>query len=220
MTKDYKQSGRPKPAPAKKTAGGSSILTGLFIGLCIGVAIAVAAVLYLNKSGNAFFKSVQVKPSETPPAAEAAKPKAPEILTPKGASGSLPAPVASADKPAAPAASASSKDDRFNFYDLLPGGTEQKPNTPAPKPAEAPTQAAPAKGSYLQVASFPNETDADNLKAKLAFMGVEANIQTVDLVGKGVMHRVRIGPFAKIEDVDRARAQLKLNGIDGVVVKN
>jgi cell division protein FtsN len=59
----------------------------------------------------------------------------------------------------------------------------------------------------------------DNLKAKLALLGVEAKIQSVSIPDKGMVHRVRVGPLSKQEDVDRVRAQLKQDGINAAVVK-
>jgi len=199
------------------------VLAGLLIGLCIGVAFAVGAALYINKSGMPFFgKTPAAQPAEAPQQAKLAAPKQPEALTPQGAKGSLPPPTAKADagqpEPTPPAAAKTGE--RFDFYKILPGASEGQAATPAPKPVAAPPVAAPAKGSYLQIGAFHNETEADNLKAKVAMMGMEAGIQTSDVPGKGVMHRVRIGPLAKAEDIDRARAQLKVNGIDSAVVKN
>jgi cell division protein FtsN len=60
---------------------------------------------------------------------------------------------------------------------------------------------APAKKVFLQLGSFQNENEADNLKAKLALLGVEAKIQSVSIPDKGMVHRVRVGPLSKQEDV-------------------
>jgi len=57
------------------------------------------------------------------------------------------------------------------------------------------------------------------MKAKLAMVGVEAKIQSLTLAGKGMVHRVRVGPFARQEDLDRMRGQLKADGINANVVK-
>lgn len=228
MTKDYKQSSRPKPG---KTQNGSasSILAGLLIGLCIGVAFAVGAALYINKSGVPFFgKTATAQPAEAAPQARQAAPtRQPEALTPQGAKGSLPLPggntVEGAKTEVAKADPAGGKvEERFKFYDILSGNGDNKPAAAAkpPTPLATPPVAVPAKGSYLQIGAFHNETEADNLKAKVAMMGMEAGIQTSDVPGKGVMHRVRIGPLAKAEDIDRTRAQLKVNGIDSAIVKN
>jgi cell division protein FtsN len=49
-------------------------------------------------------------------------------------------------------------------------------------------------------------------------MGVAASIaeRKSDL---GVLYRVRIGPFAEVEAMNRARARLSDNGVDAAVVR-
>ena len=75
---------------------------------------------------------------------------------------------------------------------------------PKPAPAAAPTPvsapvAAPkpaASGAYVvQVASFPQLSDAQVLKDRLAQKGYNAYTQDADLGAKGVWHRVYVGPF-------------------------
>ena len=75
------------------------------------------------------------------------------------------------------------------------------------------------KKIYLQVGAYQKEVDADNMKAKLALLGVEANIQSVNSSDKGLLHRVRIGPLTRSEDVERLRGQLKANGLNPTPVK-
>ncbi len=100
----------------------------------------------------------------------------------------------------------------FDFYKVLPGDT----------PATTPNQkdAAPNQPRYyLQAGAFQNAADADNLKARLALLGVEAQIQTSELADKGVFHRVRVGPFAAMDAVNTTRALLVQNNIATDLVK-
>ena len=73
-----------------------------------------------------------------------------------------------AAKPAAPAASAEPDPaPSFDFYKVLPSD----------RPSELPPAArpsAPAPRYFLQAGAFRNAADADNLKAQLALLGVEA----------------------------------------------
>jgi cell division protein FtsN len=106
---------------------------------------------------------------------------------------------------------------RFEFYKILPGSeqpiTERELKEAAKKPA-------PARDLYfLQAGSFQGSADADNLKARLALLGVEATISTVALPDKGTFHRVRIGPYTRIEDLNRARESLKQNGVETTLIK-
>ncbi|HSN38909.1 MAG TPA: SPOR domain-containing protein, partial [Burkholderiales bacterium] len=106
---------------------------------------------------------------------------------------------------------------RFDFYKILPGNeepvTEQQMKEAQKKPPEA------KDAFFLQAGAFPNASDADNLKARLALLGVEASIQTTTVPDKGVWHRVRVGPYTSIEELTRIRNTLKQDGIETTLVK-
>ena len=72
---------------------------------------------------------------------------------------------------------------------------------------------------YVQAGAFQNAPDADNLKARLALLGVQASIQTTTLPDRGVWHRVRLGPYGSVEELNRTRDTLKNNGIDTTLIK-
>lgn len=207
MTRDYKSSPRSggKRSGGGGSSGGGGVFKGILIGLFVGVTVAVGAALFLNRQNNPFT-----------PAAKPAAGKAAELAKeqPKPKTEAL-TPGAGTKQPPAPAA------ERFDFYKILPGNEEPSTARPA-KPAE-PQAAKPAgddkPGAYLQVGAFQNEADADNLKAKLALLGVEANIQTTNLPDKGVWHRVRIGPLKGGEEIDKTRQTLTQNGIQFNLVK-
>ncbi|MBV8467403.1 MAG: SPOR domain-containing protein [Burkholderiales bacterium] len=216
MSKDYKQSSSRKPS-SKGGSGGSSVLTGLLIGLCIGVGVAVAFAYYMKNLPTPFGgKGANTNATQQPGLPGAAAQPAQANAAP----GATPAASPAAQPPAA-------SSERFDFYKMLPSGGDdkqaaaQKPGA-APKPADAtpPATVQPPKGIYLQAGAFQHEEDADNLKAKLAMLGVEANIQTTELKDAGVVHRVRVGPLNTGEEVDRVRAELRVNGIEPSVVKN
>jgi cell division protein FtsN len=65
----------------------------------------------------------------------------------------------------------------------------------------------------VQAGSFQNPADAEKLKAKLAMIGMEANVQTVSLPEKGMWHRVRLGPYKGQDEANNAVNQLKQNGV-------
>lgn len=182
----------------RKQGGGT--LLGMFIGLVVGVVVAAGVVWYLNKTPLPFqakgAKPAAEKNGEAK--AEPAKPVAPEPL-----------PGKPGDKvPEKP---------RFEFYKILPGSEEAVPQAAPKPPAAAPTPAGEAL--FLQVGAFQKPADADNLKARLALMGVEASVQQVTLPEKGVLHRVRIGPFASPDEMARTRSLLAQNGIEASVVR-
>mgnify|MGYP000072375993 CR=1 FL=1 len=143
-----------------------------------------------------------------------------------------PAPLALPGKPGDPIPQSPQGDKpRFDFYKILPGNSEAIPD---PKPAEGksgePKQADGTKGKdgteaalkepvYLQTGSFQNASDADNQKAKLAFMGIEAVVQQVMIQDK-TFYRVRTGPYYRLEELNKVRAELAKAGIDAQLAKN
>jgi cell division protein FtsN len=118
-----------------------------------------------------------------------------------------PTPAPSQAMPAAPEDAPS-----FDFYKVLPSdATAEMPASTAP--------AEPVPLYYLQAGAFQNANDADNLKAQLAMLGVEAVIQTADVADQGVFHRVRVGPFRALDEVNRTRTLLTQNNIPATLVK-
>ncbi len=72
---------------------------------------------------------------------------------------------------------------------------------------------------WLQAGSFAAESDAENLKARLALSGWEAGVQQGMLSDKGVRYRVRLGPYDNADELNRAKADLAKKGFDVVVIK-
>jgi len=189
MSKDYK---RPEP---KSRGGGSSLLVGILIGLVLGLGIALGVAWYINKMPSPFLGG------RTPPAkTESAKGEKAAAL-PKGEDKSKPE-----AKP------------RFDFYKILPG--EEPATDQQLKDAQKKATATAAKETFfLQAGAFPNAPDADNLKARLALLGIEATIQTTTVPEKGIWHRVRVGPYTSVEELNRTRDTLKQNGVETVLIK-
>ena len=194
MSKDYKGSNK-KSGGGKPGAG--SLLIGILIGLLLGLGIALAVAWYINKMPTPFLnRSVPSATSDTPKGATA------ETVKRDEKSGKPPD-----GKP------------RFDFYKILPGSeepvTEQQFKEAQQKPSTAPAREA----FFLQAGAFQSAPDADNLKARLALLGMEAAIQTTTLPDKVVWHRVRVGPYTAINDLNRARETLKQNGIETTLIK-
>jgi cell division protein FtsN len=199
---------RPQPARRKSSAGGT--LLGVFVGLVIGISIAFGVVWYLNKATLPFQNKYEGAPKD-----DKSKAAAPGTPAPAPA----PLPGKPGDKPPG----------RFEFYDLLEGKqpAAPRPAAPAATPGGTPAPAAPAAEAkpgpvtvfYLQVGAFQKPADADNLKAKLALTGLEAGVQEVSIPEKGTMHRVRVGPFRDPDEMNKARALLSQNGVQGTVIK-
>ncbi len=75
-------------------------------------------------------------------------------------------------------------------------------------------------GEYLvQVGSFRDFNDADTMKAQLAFIGVEASIQSVRLANGQEWHRVRIGPSRDMEYLNSVQSVLAQNDYESMLLK-
>ena len=192
MSRDYKPSERNRSARGK----GSSLLTGVLIGLVLGLGVALGVAWYINKIPSPFAPratpAVRSETTRSPPAQTAKV----EDKAAKGEDG----------KP------------RFDFYKILPGTEEATPEK-SPKESPKASTAGGKEAFFLQAGSFQNAPDADNLKARLALLGVEANIETTTLPDKGVWHRVRVGPYTSVEELNRTRDTLKQNGVQTTLIK-
>lgn len=194
MSRDYK-----KPDQTSSKKGGNSLFAGVLIGIIVGLAVAIGVALYISFSPKPFVNR------EKPPAETAKTPApAPDATTAN--------PSEQVDKNGKPTGKP-----RFDFYTILPGSENPVSEHEIAQTAK---QESPAKeGYFLQLGSFQGAAEADNMKARLALLGLEAVIQTADIPEKGVWHRVRIGPFANIDDMSRPRALLAQNNIPFSLVK-
>jgi cell division protein FtsN len=189
MSRDYKNSGSAAP-----NGRGNPMGLGILIGLLLGLCIALGVALYINKGANPFVQ----------------KAKQPETVgreTPAAESSQTP----SADKPAKTAEAKP----RFDFYKILPGTEEAVTD----KEFKRTPPASSKEVYFLQVAAFQNPADADNLKARLALAGIEAQIQTATLPDGRVWHRVRVGPFSSKDELGKSRAALKENNLEANLIK-
>ena len=71
---------------------------------------------------------------------------------------------------------------------------------------------------FLQLGSFRNRDDAEQLRAQLAFVGTESEIAVGEVNGN-VVNRVRVGPFGSANEAYQARVPLTKGGFEATVVK-
>ena len=99
-----------------------------------------------------------------------------------------------------------------------------RPSQPAPvvsPPSPNDASSTPSKASgpyYLQVGSFRVLEDAEALRAKIILMGMPVEIQRAEVNGLQV-NRVRVGPFARIDDMNQTRIRLGQEKIPTAVVR-
>jgi cell division protein FtsN len=192
MSKDYKGSNRNNAA---NKGGSGSLLIGILIGLLLGLGISLAVAWYINKVPTPFQSR-----SGQPPKGDVQNGPAPDTAK-------------SGDKNVKTEAKP-----RFDFYKILPGSEEPVTDQQFRDAQQKPSAQA-REAFFLQAGAFQNAPDADNLKARLALMGMEATVQTTTLPDKGVWHRVRVGPYTTVDDLNRARDSLKQSGIDTTLIK-
>jgi len=108
---------------------------------------------------------------------------------------------------------------RFDFYTILPGSESQVTEQEIKQKQEQPQPAVVKENYFLQVGAFQTEREADNMKAKLALLGMEAIVQTANIPDKGVWHRVRVGPFVDLNQIDKVRGELTHNGFTADLIK-
>ncbi len=226
MAGDPRHKAGPSQASGRSAGGGAKrpgmnpLFAGIIIGVVLGVFIALGVAIWLNRNANPFVE--KSKPVEALPPMKSAAPAKPGDPVPPG------------DKP------------RFEFYEILPGdgkaaagktakpaesaATPPAPAVTPPAPSATPSAATPAASApaatakpqeplFLQAGAFQNESDAESLKAKIAFAGFEATVKSVNVAGKGTLYRVRLGPYRSQEEVNRIKSTLSQSGINAAVVK-
>ncbi len=115
------------------------------------------------------------------------------------------------------------KEQKFNFYTLLPelellipeSETRPPEKTNKIQSNNAGTSTPVSKKYVLQLGSFQNLSDAEKLKANIAFLGLEAGIQHVS-INNQTWHRVRTGPYKNKQQLYKSQKQLKQNGINAI----
>ena len=210
------------------------ILIGLFVGVAMAASVAVYVAFYVKHVPMPFSQ----KPATTPELRQ--KAEVANVGTQNPAPVDLSHNVGedkSADNP------------RFTFYEDLPKGNQGATSGKSGKETKSKASASEAaaadvenqatvqdkamsqdKGAkdakdakdavyYIQAGAYSNQEEADNQKAKLALMGLEARVRAADTSDKGRVHRVRLGPFNDQEEVDDVLQNLKENGITATVIK-
>ena len=70
----------------------------------------------------------------------------------------------------------------------------------------------------LQVGSFKQVGAAEQVKAQLALLGVNAGIQRVVIDGQDIRYRVRAGPYTDQQTLDNERRRLQENNMEFIIL--
>jgi cell division septation protein DedD len=80
------------------------------------------------------------------------------------------------------------------------------------------TGALPAGSWSIQVAAMKDTAEADRIVARLKQQGYPASRLTGEIVGKGLWHRIRIGPYPRREEADGVVARLTKEGLSPIAI--
>ena len=198
---------------------------GVFIGLVLGIVIAGSVALFVTGGWKAYTAQVSSggRDARFPEPAKAAKAESdkPRFDFYKILPGGEEPKIAPAPKPAAPdRAIADRAAERTTARApetlVTPDKAPDKAAVPAPDPPKA---AASGDRFWLQAGSFSTEGDAENLRARLALAGWEANLQQGTLPDKAVRYRVRLGPYDNSAELNRVKGELARRGFDVAVIR-
>ncbi len=191
MSRDYKNHKKKQPEPlASRFSNTLSFFTGLALGLF------VAVIIYFQQHGETVVtRNVLLTENQTP------VPDTASVVTDET--------VAQLPEP------------QFDFYKILPS---KKVNISEwesiDEDVETEVQQQQQPSMYvLQVGSFKEFQAADEIKAKLALVGVTADIQRVVINGQDIRHRVRIGPYKDTNQLQQAKDRLLANDLDFMLLK-
>ena len=226
-----------------RRSGFGGTLLGLFIGIAVGLGLAAAVAYYVMKAGNPYQPAVAANTREAakdPARSARADPAVADKprfdfykILPGGEEARAPARAGERPVPdkAAP--------ERVSAPDKAIARLEERPSPAAPDTAASKARDVPAAADkpagkapesppvppkagerfWLQAGSFSSEGDAENMKAQLALSGLEPTLQQATLPDKSVRFRVRLGPYANADEMNRVKADLAKRGVDVAVIR-
>jgi cell division protein FtsN len=236
-----------KSSSKSRSSSLGGTLIGFAIGLLVGLAAALAVAVYVTRVPVPFVDRGLTRSAEDD-AKEAernkgwnpnrsvsgvATPASPPAASATGSSeGAISVPPA--DGRTLPPAGTAAKDplgDLVNSRLGQPGAAA--PAAGATTAAARPGAAAPATGTpatpepavgadpftyFVQAGAFRNADDAEAQRARLAMLGISANVDEREQSGRTV-YRVRVGPFAQKALADLTIEQLQVNKVDAALVR-
>ncbi len=121
--------------------------------------------------------------------------------------------------PAAPKPQAAKQEEKrpgFRFYDMLPESEVVPPKVEEYTPSKPERQTF----DYLvQSGSFRSKEDAERQRAQIAFQGLRATVQRIDLDNGSIWYRVNVGPFHSRSQMNAAIDKLVSINIQPLVRK-
>jgi cell division protein FtsN len=223
-----KQAMKKKPAKTTSSLGGT--LIGFVVGLLVGLGVALAVAVYVtrvpipfvdrNVSRNAGQDALETErnkgwnPNKALNGDVAAPAPAPAV--PPEAAGAIVVPPADGKGlPPAPAAGRPAADP---LGDLAQSKLGQAPAAAAGSTAAPAAPGADPFTYFVQAGAFRSPEDAESQRAKLAMLGINAEVSEREQSGRTV-YRVRVGPFNQKALADLTQEQLEVNGVEAALVR-
>lgn len=200
-------------------------LVGFIIGTLVGLGAALAVAVYITKVPVPFMNKGQQTRNPDQDASEAKKNKdwnpnaalsGKNPVKPPAASG----PVTDVTVPPEPATTSKPVADPAAAKTAKPAVSADPLGDLAKEKADA----APAGAGvdpfnyFVQAGAFRTPEDAEQQRAKLSLMGLQAKVTEREQSGRTV-YRVRLGPFDKKEEADKVKERLDSNGIETALVR-
>lgn len=220
---------------------------GIIVGLVVGLGIAVVVALMITKSPIPFTNGKTIRPERAPDpvasqvadpnnllygsketARQAAREQA-RAADPAASAPATGAPVAGAGVAplALPPVAALTTPPPQVAPKALPekaaAGAANNPAEPKNQVNSTTTTVPKADGEdkwiyFLQAGAFRDQADAENARAKLALLGMEARVSEKPS-DNGTLYRVRLGPFKQLDTVNRVRGKLAESSVDAALVR-
>jgi cell division protein FtsN len=200
---------------------------GIIVGLVVGLAIAVVVALVITKSPIPFTNSKTVRPERPPdPVPDqvadpnnllyGSKEVARQTARDQAKANAAAAPSGNAQVAGVPPVVAATP---------APVASPKISDTAEPKNQVSSTSTAATKADaddrwiyYLQAGAFHDQADAENARAKLALLGMEARVSEKQS-DNGSLYRVRLGPYGQLDAVNHMRTKLAENSVDAALVR-
>lgn len=217
-----------------KQRGGT--LLGFILGALVGLGVALAVAVYITKVPMPFMSKTPSRAADDA-AAESKKnrdwdPNAGLSGKPAAKAAPVDAEPVAAAVPPAPAAKADPIGDLAKAKTeaakpaAAPASVATAKATPAAAPVAAATPAAPAAATsgsdpfnyFVQVGAFRTPEDAEQQRIKLSLTGFTARVSEREQSGRTV-YRVRLGPFDKKDDADKAKEKIDSSGLEATLVR-
>lgn len=215
----------------KKTKSRGITLYGIVLGLVLGLAAAVAVALFVTQVPMPFAdKASRTAPTVLlPDVRDAPDPNQGLHGRSTGAVPGTGVTPSSVPPPGTPGEPGDEQSDNLgNLIASLgksatPPPVESQVATPSQvAPPAPPPAAATAQGKqdtyFLQAGAFRGSADAEAMRARVIMLGLSAQVQAAEVNGT-TLHRVRVGPFKGLDEMNAARSRLGSEKIETSVLR-